>query len=213
MDTSKHSARSCESGVPPLFSLNTKRQEAASCAAFSLVEVTIAIGIVAFAFVAILGLLPTGMTVFRQSINTTVTSQIAQRIINDARQTDFDELIKDAGNSTITGSNMTGRKAERYFDDQGNELAATDRGKSIYSVNTRITPETPLPSVGSNSDVPHLATVTIQVANNPGGNALALDPSSASDQNKPMRNLWSGNTTSSVPVQILTYSALVSRNQ
>lgn len=210
MDTSKHSDRSRKSGsgVPPLFSLNSKRQNAA----FSLVEVTIAIGIVAFGFVAIFGLLPTGMTIFRQSINTTVTAQIAQRIINDARQTDFDALITDAGNSTIALSpaNMTGRKAVRYFDDQGNEVAKIS---AIYWVNTRITRATPLPSVGGNSDLEDLAMVTIQVANNPGGQDLEMVSGSASDQNTPLRNLWSGNTTSSVPVQILTYSALVSRNQ
>ena len=42
-----------------------------SNAAFSLVEVTLAIGIIAFAFVALFGLLPTGMQTFRTSVDAT----------------------------------------------------------------------------------------------------------------------------------------------
>ena len=41
-----------------------------STAAFSLVEVTLALGIIAFAFVALFGLLPTGMQTFRASVDT-----------------------------------------------------------------------------------------------------------------------------------------------
>src|SRR5687767_4065395 len=60
---------------------------------FSLVEVVLAIGVVSFAFVAILGLVPAGMSQFRQAIDTAVCAQIAQRVIGDAQQTDFDLLI------------------------------------------------------------------------------------------------------------------------
>ena len=42
-----------------------------STAAFSLVEVTLALGIIAFAFVALFGLLPTGLQTFRASVDTT----------------------------------------------------------------------------------------------------------------------------------------------
>ena len=42
-----------------------------SNAGFSLIEVTLAIGIIAFAFVALFGLLPTGMQTFRASVDTT----------------------------------------------------------------------------------------------------------------------------------------------
>lgn len=40
-------------------------------AGFSLIEVTLAIGIIAFAFVALFGLLPTGMATFRASVDAT----------------------------------------------------------------------------------------------------------------------------------------------
>src|SRR6185369_7455030 len=57
--------------------------------AFSLIEVVLAVGVVAFAFVAIMGLIPAGMGQFRQAIDTSVCSQIAQRVMNEAQQTGF----------------------------------------------------------------------------------------------------------------------------
>jgi hypothetical protein len=48
--------------------------------AFSLVEITVAIGVIAFALVAILGLLPIGMKSGREAIDATRTSLIAQDV-------------------------------------------------------------------------------------------------------------------------------------
>src|SRR5882757_6098701 len=72
--------------------------------AFSLIEVVLAVGVVAFAFVAILGLIPAGMTQFRQAIDTSVCAQIAQRIINEAQGTDFTILIDEQKLPTGTAS-------------------------------------------------------------------------------------------------------------
>ena len=47
---------------------------------FSLVEVVIAVGVAAFALVALLGLLPSGLKTFKSTMNTAVGSQIAQRV-------------------------------------------------------------------------------------------------------------------------------------
>lgn len=185
---------------------------------FSLVEVVLAIGVVAFAFVAILGLLPAGLGISRQAMEASVGSQIAQRVIHDAQQSDFSELLKDAGGKTITGTNQTGRKAERYFDDQGEELPATRRSSAIYHVNTRITAATAMPKTGtSNLDNRHLAVVTVQVATNPGNRELALSLDASDAQDKPLRNLWTGayasERTRTDAVVCLTFPALVARNQ
>ncbi len=69
------------------------RRGARARRAFSLVEVTIAIGIVAFAFVALVGVLPVGLQTFRRAVDASVSAQITQRIINDIQQTDFDILL------------------------------------------------------------------------------------------------------------------------
>ena len=190
-----------------------------SPAGFSLVEVALAIGVVSFAFVAIFGMLPAGLSISRQAMEASVASQIAQRVINDAQQSDFPELLKDATGKTITGINQTGRKAERYFDDQGGELTVANKSQAIYHVNTRITPATAMPKTGTSTggDNVHLAVVTVQVANNPGNQQLALssDPSDAPD--KPLRNLWTGayaaNPTNIKAVPCLTFPSLVARNK
>ena len=185
---------------------------------FSLVEVVLAIGVVAFAFVAIFGMLPTGLGISRQAMDASVGSQIAQRIINDAQQSDFSELLKDASGKPIAGTNQTGRKAERYFDDQGGELPAVSKKDAIYHVNTRITPATAMPKTGTaNGDNVHLAVITVQVANNPGNQELALSLDASDAQDKPLRNLWTGAyasaRTKTNAVVCLTFPALVARNK
>ena len=45
---------------------------------FSLVEVSLAIGIIAFAFVALFSLMPTGLTTFRSAIDTSNETWIMQ---------------------------------------------------------------------------------------------------------------------------------------
>lgn len=138
--------------------------------AFSLVEVVLAIGVVSFAFVAILGLLPAGMSQFRKAIDTSVAADIAQRVIDDAQQTDWD---------TLTNIPWP---AYRYFDERGVEIiprsagAATDATaldpqteapKVVYQVATRIVARTMRPE-GAQMAANTLGTITVQVLNNPG---------------------------------------------
>lgn len=189
MVTSEHSGPSLEKAARRKLS------------AFTLVEVTLSIGIVAFAFLSVFGLLPTGTTIFRQAMDTSVGSQIAQRVFNDAQQTDFDQLILDKNDNTIA-CNATGLKSARYFDDQGTEV--TDATKAVYQVNTRIMPMT-MTKLPNDTDISSLATlavmasVTIQIVNNPGNQPLTPDPAT---------NLWSDSR-----FPIATYSGLVARNK
>ena len=77
---------------PPNLPLSRKSPAGARQSAFSLVEVVLAVGVISFAFVAILGLLPAGLAQFRQAMDNSVGAQIAQRIILDCQQTDFTTL-------------------------------------------------------------------------------------------------------------------------
>jgi uncharacterized protein (TIGR02598 family) len=61
---------------------------------FSLVEVTMAIGIIAFAFVALLGLIPTGLGVFRESIDTANEMWIVQNLNSMIQVTPWNEVEK-----------------------------------------------------------------------------------------------------------------------
>lgn len=144
--------------------------------AFSLVEIVIALGIVAFALVALLGLLPTGLKNFTGTMNTAVGSQIAQRIFNDLQ-------IADWGNIGSTN---------RYFDEQGNELTSNQRTQvsCIYWVNV----STNAPAVVVSTT--NLLSVTVFVANNPGG--------------------WQTNTTllfNSTNANTMTFTALIGRSR
>lgn len=127
-------------------------------AAFSLVEVVLAIGIVSFAFVGMFGLLPAGLSTFRQAIDNSVGSQIVQRLVNEAQQTDYDPTL-----IAITAA----QPSTRYFNDQGSEV--TTIKDSIYTaeVSVATTDKLTTPSILT---TPNLAVVTIKLANNPGQN-------------------------------------------
>src|SRR5256885_2028896 len=83
---------------------------------FTLIEVALAIGVIAFAFVALLALLPAGLTTFRSSMNISVGAQIFQKVVNDAEQADFDALVKQ---ETADGTSFAVLPL-RYFDEEGN---------------------------------------------------------------------------------------------
>lgn len=170
---------------------------------FTLVEVVIALGIVAFGIISVFGLLPAGLGIFRDSIETTVSSQILQQVITEVQETEFDQLIKDKAENPISAG-ATGAKAFRYFDDQGKELTAP--ASAVYQVNTRIQSATDSPANPTFTNS-HLATVTVQVAKNPGGQALAYETEST------LSNLWSGAYEGGAArvVRIFTASTMVSR--
>ena len=82
--------------------------------AFSLVEVVLALGVISFACLTLMGLLTMGLTTIRQSIGTTVQAQIMQSLVNDAQVQSYNQ-----GNFT----NSAGASpATYYFDDEGTLL-------------------------------------------------------------------------------------------
>lgn len=211
MDTSKHTVR------------HFNRAWAIS-AGFSLVEIALAIGIVSSAVVVTVGFFGPGMDTFRQTMNITVGGQIAQQVISEAQQTDFDALVPPA----TYPANTTFTKPDRYFDDQGSEIrpatpgapTAFEKLKIIYWVRTRVSPQTDLPSRGAgNAEITNstvIATVVVQIANNPSNQPLALETGTANDGSYPLRNLWSGAFQSDTTRKVVSntcYSTLVSRNQ
>lgn len=193
-----------------------------------------AVGIVAFAFVTLIALIPAGLTTFRRSVDTSVCAQIAQRILNEAQETDFDTLIDqtnlelnpDAEGYTFRAPAIKS-PALRYFDDQGmevipaNPLSITllEKARIIYYVNTRIMPRTPLPksggrSVGTqgNAHPEAVAQITVQVAHNPAHFNLPISTAAADDVNSPGRNLFDLQSSGMRGIDVLTYCSHVGRN-
>jgi uncharacterized protein (TIGR02598 family) len=60
--------------------------------AFSMVEMALAMGVVSFAMVSLLGLLPVGLKIARDTMDITVQSQIMQSISNDVQLAEYNEL-------------------------------------------------------------------------------------------------------------------------
>lgn len=158
-------------------------------AAFSLIEVILALGIVAVAFVPVVGLLPLGLQSYHEANDNSIKAEIFQRIVNELQQTDFE---------TLTSSP---NPPYRYFDYQGNEVTASEQ--YIYQVNTRISSTTDLPE-GAQPAVnnSNLAIVTIQVANNPAHAVMTQQSATAS-----MPYLWS--TTPSIS----TFFTAIAKNK
>ena len=197
-------------------------------AGFTLVEIAIAIGILAVALVALMGMLPAGLSNFRKAMDTSITAQIAQRILLDMQQADFDKVIdtqtsdkqdlSNLANFTFTAPTR-GSQEFRFFDAQGNELITAD-GKTltasqkpllIYQVLTRIMPLAPQPANPTASGI--VSLVTIQVARNPANRTLPVYTQGASNPAISYRNLFDPNSAAVKGSQIFTYSALLGKNQ
>lgn len=183
-------------------------------AAFSLVEIMLAIAVIAFAFIGLLGLLPAGLTTFRQAMDTSVGAQIAQRIAGEIQETDYATLLKNCQPDLSTfqdSDDQAGLLPRRFFDDQGNEIKVVnseqltdeERLKILYEVVVRVSRARRVPvgtaANGSRAGSKNLATLTIQVANNPAGTPLPLTPDLLIDAR-------------ATPVSFQTFPALVARN-
>lgn len=133
--------------------------------AFSLVEVTLALGILSFAFVALFGLIPIGLVTFATAIDATVETQIVQRVTTVARQAKFSELEK---LDRYPGKTEKGEEAaDFFFDEQGNEIVADSAiaaKEYIYSAAFQLQDESSVPAAGGAQAVnPNLATVVLTI--------------------------------------------------
>ena len=121
--------------------------------AFSLVEVTLALGLTSFALVAVLGLMPIGFTSMREAVDSTVESQITREIRAKAQQTLF--------------VNLESAFADRefFFADTGVETTedAIDRR---YTVKTSV--DTPVYPGSENAAPASLSALTIEITTGEG---------------------------------------------
>jgi len=186
--------------------------------AFSLVEISLSLALLSFSFVSLLGLMSSGITQFHKALDSTVTAQIAQRVLNDARQADFAALTdeKNLGTKKLPpGFNFRAPSVDapafRYFDEQGNEVqpaqggepTGSERLRVAYQVNVRVRPAAETPKASQNGAL-QLAQVTVQVAHLPGDSTLSIEEESGAQQ-----NLFKHRHG----VPVYTYAALVGRNE
>jgi uncharacterized protein (TIGR02598 family) len=89
-----------------------------STSAFSLVEVCLALGIISTSLLSLLGLLPAGLGVLRESMDQTVHAQIVQRIASELVTTDFASLSNEV----------------LFFDQEGQMLDNQSKAAALYSI-------------------------------------------------------------------------------
>jgi uncharacterized protein (TIGR02598 family) len=95
---------------------------------FSLIEVTLAIGIIAFAFVALFGLLPTGLQTFRGSIDQTNDTNILQ---------DINSMVQVTAWKNIEKLDATKGGDIYYFDEEGRRTDTKDHQSTDRAVKNR----------------------------------------------------------------------------
>jgi uncharacterized protein (TIGR02598 family) len=120
---------------------------------FSLIEVTLALGIMAFAGLAILGLISTGHSLAARSADTAVTSRLAVEVQAE---------LQEAG-VTNWSTNTT------FFDGEGRVTNASGR---IYEV-CRTVLGGSLPGTMPGTNALPLKSVVVQIFKNPGGAVLS----------------------------------------
>lgn len=103
----------------PQYSRKTTRRYPA----FSLVEVVLAVGIMALGVVTILGLLPHGLEMSRKTANEMAETRIVEHIIGELQNSNWAMLDDPNFSSQI-----------RYFDDQGLELPNLGSAEARFSL-------------------------------------------------------------------------------
>lgn len=109
---------------------------------FSLIEVVMALGIMSFALMGLVGLLPAGLSQFRQAVDVTVKAQIAQELTAMIQRTDYDSLA---------ALGAPGSPEIYYYDAEGAKLPSSDNDSHAYTAKTYVT---------SDADLSHLLAPT-----------------------------------------------------
>lgn len=135
---------------------------------FSLVEVTLAIGLTTFSVIVLLGLLCSGVNESRQATDQTVMVQIAQQLIGMAQQTDWshtDELSS----------------AYFYFDETGQLLEGSEEDQAVFAGCILVEPEVNLPADGSGVN-DQMAKVRVRVVRDPARKLRGAPTSELADE-------------------------------
>jgi uncharacterized protein (TIGR02598 family) len=96
--------------------------------AFSLIELTVTIGIAAFCLIAVFGLMPVGMRTNRNATSQTAATNIMAAVISDLRAT------PKANNNSSQFAITFGTPATLYFDGSG-QFTTTPGANSRYQLN------------------------------------------------------------------------------
>ena len=97
--------------------------------AFSLVEVALALGVAVFAAIGLLGLLQSGLSNYREAMNSSISSAIGQQVVSDSMLAEFDKLAASP-------------PATNFYDERGIPLPNNQASNAIYVSSAEILPGT-----------------------------------------------------------------------
>src|SRR6201996_1772802 len=126
-------------------------KERASKAGFNLVEVVLAMCVIAIAFTSLFGVMPVALQNYRHAMSMTTAANILAKVSNDLQQTSADQILLIIGTSP----------SPRYFDDDGQDVTVTSRqGQALYEVIYRAIPQK---TTVFTTDNPALIPITIDL--------------------------------------------------
>jgi uncharacterized protein (TIGR02598 family) len=120
---------------------------------FSLMEVTIAVAIIAFTCIPLIGMLPAGMKTMRDGQREAVGAEIVRLLTNELSMSNWGD----------TNDLETWEDHLRYFDSEGIPLESDDL--AVFTAKIEVGDETTLP--GAPYPNPFLKRVTIKVTHKP----------------------------------------------
>jgi uncharacterized protein (TIGR02598 family) len=115
---------------------------------FSLIEVTIALGVFAFAMIPIIGLVSSGMKSLRGSMDDGVRGEIVRKVVAEAGRVPYTNL------SSFNGTNF-------YFDDEGVQQASSN-AQTIFVASNSIYAATPPSLITADTNIAQLLRVTVR---------------------------------------------------
>jgi uncharacterized protein (TIGR02598 family) len=115
--------------------------------AFSLIEITISLGIVAFAMVPIIGLVATGMKSLRDSMDETVRGEIVRKVAGEALRVPYANLSAEFQNQTF------------FYDDEGIQQSSSN-ASTIFVATTAIS--APPSLITSDTGIARLLSMNVQ---------------------------------------------------
>ena len=139
-------------------------------AAFSLVEIAIATGIIGSLFTVIAGLVATGLTVFHQSSDRMISAQISQALLSEVSRSDWSSLV-DASSGATTSFPVS------YFNESGEKVALSSA--AIYIARPILFSPTSATLAGSDYSAmgsARLVRVVVEVMCQPGGAEPSITP-------------------------------------
>lgn len=150
---------------------------------FSLVEVAIALAIMGFACVTLIGMIPMGLTSFHQAMGNTVESEIVQNLSNDMLLANFSDLYQYSYANSTTTTHQT-----YYYNNEGSPATGTGTPPSdaVYTVVVTLVPLTSTTSTSTSNSPTGLTANGISTATTANTSAynviitIASNPSVAS---------------------------------